>query len=305
MMNARDHQAIIIAPDYPLGPEANYQDIVDSLKDFLNFYKDDVCFEPGYENKGWTSWLVDQISSKRNVKGITIQTGRIFVEGESAGGNAAATALFLNAEKDHGTKIPIKVALLRYPMLAHYRRDFQSGMEYMGHKPPFQKRDELVKQLDLILGERDKLESAGYLPTRGRSAAPENMSAAFLLSVLHKWEESFKRKKPGQMVPDSFVNKDCIERANDSVDRVDATLLPAMYIYHGANDTNCPLADTNKFVKVLREKYPKQYTEDTLKLSIVPDKTHGFDYELVSEDVEWLKKAYDYVEKHWIEQPIK
>ncbi|KAH6037385.1 hypothetical protein HBI82_018170 [Parastagonospora nodorum] len=292
--NARANRAIIIAPDYPLGPEANYVDIVESIQDFLWFYKNNTCFEPGYQGMKWTHWLLDQIS----VKGVTLDTERVFVEGESAGGNAAVVALFLNADKVTGTKIPICAALLRYPMLAHYKRSFDKPT--IGYMNEERTKEEVFEQVRLILNERDKLQAMGYLPTRGNSSAPENMAPAFLMSVTHSWQLSFQRVKPGQsIVSDPFANKDCIERAMESIGRIDASFLPAMFIYHGDIDSNCPLDDTKQFMKVLRENYPTAYAGDRLVLEIVVGEGHGFDYEKSEEEV-YMMEAYGFVDKHWL-----
>lgn len=246
----------------------------------------------------WKDWLLNQMPTK----GVLIDTNCVFVEGESAGGNAAVVALFLNADRKIGTEIPIHAALLRYPMLAHYKRTFgdddpihHMGTDYTKHH--------LIKQARLILDERDRLQATGYLTTRGSSSAPKNMAAALLLSVSKFWEGLFKREKPGQSTKDPFVNKDCIERARESVDIINADLLPAMCIYHGDEDKNCPLKDTEEFVDVLRKNYPTVYAGDRLVLNILPKKQHGFDYEIAKTEG-FMKDAYAFVDKHWLETVV-
>lgn len=119
---AKARRAIIIAPNYLLTSEANDKDIVKTISDFLYLYKEDGCFEPGH--KRWTQWLYSQNSRKD----FTIDKDRVYVEGESAGGQAAVTAMWPNAVKG-GTDLPIKVALLRYPMITHYKRDWEKTTE--------------------------------------------------------------------------------------------------------------------------------------------------------------------------------
>jgi len=253
-----------------------------------------MCFEPKYEGKNWEDWLLNLMPTK----GVLIDTKTVLVEGESAGGNAAVVALFLNADRKNGTKIPIRAALLRYPMLAHYKREFGDSdpIHYMGKDYP---KAQLSKQVLLILAERDRLQAMGYLSTRGNSSAPKNMASAMLMSVTKEWETSFKRAKPGQSTADPFVNKDCIERARESVDVMDADLLPAIYIYHGGADTNCPVKDTEEFVGVLRKNYPTAYTGDRLILNILPKMTHGFDYDIAKTEA-FLELAYTFLNKHWL-----
>jgi hypothetical protein len=71
-------------------------------------------------------------------------------------------------------------------MLAHYKRSFDKDTK-MPYMRIAVKEDELVERADMIFKERDRPEEMGCLPIRGRSAAPECMSAAFLLSILQKW----------------------------------------------------------------------------------------------------------------------
>jgi len=64
-----------MAPEYPLAPEANYKDIVESIRDFLNWYKEDGCFESDYTSL--TRWLHDQ--DKLKGKHFTIDKDRVYV----------------------------------------------------------------------------------------------------------------------------------------------------------------------------------------------------------------------------------
>ena len=290
LAHAHRKKAIIIAPDYPLGPEGNYQDIVQSIKDFLDFYKKDVCFEEGIGT--WSGWLLSKIDKEE----VSLDLKRIYVEGESAGGLAAATALFLNADKKDGTQLKISVALLRYPMIEHYAREYQESLAFVGVKYP---KGVLEDQADKILEARRELEELGLLPTRGRSSAPQCMSAAFLLSVLGRWKESFQRQHKGQALTDRFDIMDGLERAKASVDRVDHELLPPIFMYHGEKDTNCAHESTTKFRDILVAKYSDRYTNKPVVAKIVAGKPHAFDYELKEEDEEFLKEAHDFIDDHW------
>ena len=94
-----------------------------------------------------------------------------------------------------------------------------------------------------------------------------------------------------------------------------------MYIFHGWNDPNCPIEDTEKFVRVLRTKYPERYNNDkNLRFDIVKELAvrksgnldgsirkeydsdnvgHGFDYWLNETEEKFLRDAYDWVGDRW------
>jgi hypothetical protein len=75
----------------------------------------------GEEN--WVRWLEKKKIKQLLNTAVDVDKKRVFVDGESAEGHAAVTAMWLNAEKK-GPNIPIDVALLWYPMVAHYKRNF-------------------------------------------------------------------------------------------------------------------------------------------------------------------------------------
>ncbi|KAL1798244.1 hypothetical protein ACET3X_002281 [Alternaria dauci] len=321
---AKAKEAIIIAPDYPLGPEGNYKDIVNCLRDFLDWYKEDVCFEP--EIKKWTEWVYARRPSTK----FTIDKDRIYVEGESAGGQAAVTALWLNAAKG-GPNLHIDVALLRYPMIAHYKRPWDKcagpdgTVHYMGIKFTKEQVSEREAKIKRCI---EWLEEHGVIPTCSARWPASGMAFAFILSVTEKWQEYFQRQHTflkAERVESDYM--DGIERASASEDSVLHDLLPHIYIFHGWNDSNCPVEDTEEFVRILKTEYPDRYADgndgtenENLQLDIVkklgvkqtgsPDGSvtreldsdklgHGFDYWLDEKDEKFLRDAYDWVGERW------
>lgn len=325
---ARRNNAIILAVDYPLGPEGNYADIHAALEDFLRWYKEDGCFEVGYQD--WRKWLYAQNTGKS----FTIDKDHVYVEGESAGGLAAVMALWINADRRRGMDIPVKFALLRYPMIAHYSRVWPTitdenptgAVIYMGTSVPkekFQRDMKIVKEVIL------RLEKYNLVPTCAGRPPPIGMAFAVLLSVTQEWQAFFQRQhgatqlKPSPDTSDKTI-LDGIQRAEMCAqDTVDPNLLPRMRIYHGHDDPNCPLQNTEKFVELLRD--PKLYgdrfkTGDSLTLDVVTELkekkwwdaerkelifgcsttvAHGFDYYLDEASEPFLKRAYNHVESHW------
>jgi acetyl esterase/lipase len=279
------------------------------MRDFLRFYKEDGCFEPDYTS--WMKWLASKLSSQ-GLTGVRVNKTRIFVEGESAGGHAAIIALFLNADRVTGTGIPIKAALLRYPMLKHYARSFVGDtIDYMGETHT---KAQLIERADKIKHVIDELEALQIVPTCTRADAPFHMCNAFLLSVLSpRWQMSFQRQHNGGKKNDSFDIKDCLERARDSGDKVEHDMLPPIYMYHGTKDANCNIDDSRVFRETLIRNYPVRYRNantvvlaevaELAKGSVAPCRFdhvgHAFDYDLEEGLEAWLKEAYTWVHELW------
>jgi acetyl esterase/lipase len=302
-------------------PESASADITSSLRDFLLFYANDLFFRTTTQPfDNWTSWL----SHTANIPRINPRQSPIFIEGESAGGHAAIITAFINAEKG-GKGLPVKVALLRFPMVAHYTRTFGPNMKYMSHEVSKKEAETQVRKLEEEIA---KLENYGLVPTRVKGYAPDKMAGAFLLSTMGRWKSVFQRVhgpythdivKAGDIEwpvnGDVEQTWDCIERAEGSVGKVDHAKLPPMVIYHGDKDGNCPIEDTERFVGVLKAKYPARYNDNTAYLkkvtylsgkekpvgsqTPVTEVNHAFDYQILEEYEPWLKDVYDKVDAHW------
>jgi acetyl esterase/lipase len=319
--------AIIIAPDYPLGPEGNYIDIYDAIYDFLWWYKEDGCFEDEVKGKRFKSWQ-DWLRYKLRDKTFTVDKNRVYIEGESAGAHAAVTAMWLNAARGEDFGINIKAALLRYPMIAHYKRELPGEGEKVGYMDEQFGRDDIQSQAKKVEEEILRLEKLGIVPTCTGRAPARGMAFAFLLSMSQIWQLLFQRDHHDPHLrtePDPKDEKkmDGIERAWRCAESIHARLLPPIYIYHGKDDTNCPVEDTQEFVDILKnpdiygehfknddrlcldvikrlEKAPVWHVkENELRHEVKTEVTHGFDYWLDEENEPFLKKAYDWVGKHW------
>ncbi|KAI4672380.1 uncharacterized protein J4E78_000881 [Alternaria triticimaculans] len=332
VQRAKQKNAIIIAPNYPLGPEGNYVDIYRAIYDFLRWYKEDGYFKKVWDDtedktKSWQEWLCREVANKGGK--LAIDKDQVYVEGESAGAHAAVTAMWLNAAKDGGLKIPIQAALLRFPMIAHYEREAGEKVPYMGAD---RSKVEIKERAERVAEEILRLERMGVVPTCTGRPPPRGMVFAVLLSVSKKWKPFFQRQH-GDPTLDKTLNldeegnidetlMDGIERAEICANRVDHELLPPIYIYHGHNDTNCPIKNTEKFVATLRkpELYGDRFKDtETLCLDVVwelnkkpkfdqakgmhyvqdTDVGHGFDYDLDENQEPFLKNAYDWVSRHW------
>jgi acetyl esterase/lipase len=323
VQRAQQKKAIIIAPNYPPGPEGNYVDIYEAIYDFLRWYKEDGYFKKDTKdtNTSWQDWLCGEIEKKG--KKLTIAKEHVYVEGESAGAHAAVTAMWLNATATLQINIPIQAALLRYPMIAHYKRTIKPG-EQVGYIGGNHELAHIQERAKLVENEILRLEDLGIVPSCTRRPPPRGMAFAVFLSASLKWQSFFQRQhgcptlgKEGDINKADDRMMDGVERAGRRAKFVDPNLLPPIYIYHGHDDVNCPPIDTEQFVDLLRRTslYGHRFQDDTtLCLDIVgqlnkkpcwnpeterleyvqtTEVRHGFDYFLSEKDEPFLKKAYD------------
>lgn len=244
--------------------------------------------------------------------------------GESAGGNAAVTAMFLNAEEKTGPKIAIDAVLLRFPMIKHYTRSFPptGKVNYMG--TDFTKA-QVETHAGKVMAAVRKLDDVGLTPTVTSHHPPKGMAAAFLLSMTGSWQSCFQRRHfPSTKLKaptDDPKYMDGLEHAKYYHNKVDQSFLPPIVIYHGHDDANCPVGDTIAFQDLMIKHYPGKYSQDQnisvemvteikakptwnpASQKIVSTSTqavgHGFDYSLELASEPFLQSAYDELNKLW------
>jgi hypothetical protein len=290
-------------------PEGNGCDIYHALRDFLTFYKHDGCFVSG--KRHWTDWLKEKMPNE-----VTINKEAIFIEGESAGGNAIITTIFMNADKEENFKLPIKVVMLRYPMIKHYlRKCITDNVPFMTGTYTKDELKEFVRQLT---AEINNIEKVGFMRTRSKGYAPAYMWAAPVLSVTGEWQDIFQRVhgKENTWERNEKWSWDCLERAVNMHDKVDPDLLPSIIIHHGHDDLNCSFEDTENFKTLLQKHYPRTYPDDDrlklIKVEMLLEKDgvegkvstevgHGYDYWQDKEPFQL--ECFKFVNKHWLKEP--
>jgi acetyl esterase/lipase len=286
------------------------------LRDFLRFYREDGCFVDNEDS--WTNWLGKKIGQN-----VTIDKDNIFIEGESAGGHAAVTTMFLNAVKT-AQPLHIKAVFLRYPMLKHYKRKWPEAgsVEFMGQnfsQAEIQDYEKELKAEVLALETLKSNEQTGFVRTRTKGYAPEYMWAAPLLSLTGEWQWMFQRDHglgKEQTIDESLPwNLDCLERAEKMHDKVNHACLPPTIMHHAYDDTNCPYPDTQKFKELFHQYYPTAYPQGDEKVLLIgvgqlmshprvlegtmSESTVGHGYDYWQDDEAFQLESYKRVENYW------
>jgi hypothetical protein len=275
---ARRTKSVVVALNYPLGPNNTYRDINAAALDFYRFWTDNGYFKKDDEvDEHWTDALVRKI----NLEDITLDKDRVRIETDSAGVDFACRLIFINAGLGQKSTLAIDAALFRYPMVTHYKREFPAGggtLDYMGQ----QITPEEAAQRELeIREELSRLEEFDLVPACVEASAPAHMGPAFLLPVNKQWEQTFQRmhgRKLGEFHDSNGkdpANWDCTTRAEKMAEKVDHGRMPRIIITHGYDDSNCPWSDVEKFMSCLRRLYPGRYGADQAILAFKVNKLYS------------------------------
>ncbi|KAF2875672.1 Alpha/Beta hydrolase protein [Massariosphaeria phaeospora] len=284
-----EHNAITLCPDYPLIPESNGKELLETIDKFWVFYNGtnaDELLEQAYKTHGLTGTL-------------KLAKDRLLVSGESAGGFAAVHSWY------HPCQItnyhPIKVLYLQHPMLRHYIRNVKEAtIKYMDNSVS---KTELTNRATLLLETIQALKAKGRCRTRSSTFPPWCMLAAPTLSITHKWQEAFQG---------GLGVRDCLEQVEHPDNTPDIKTFPKIFISHGNKDQNCPIENTKKWVERLGTIYKDKNVnwDDLVYLTEVQEtgkgtansKTpvdHAFDYNLHQKDEPWLMEIVKGIGKAW------
>ncbi|PSN60448.1 alpha/beta-hydrolase [Corynespora cassiicola Philippines] len=168
---------------------------------------------------------------------------------------------------------------------------------YMGTSVTEGEANELVKNIGDTLSRFRETKEELFV-SQGR--APLRMATAFLLSTTKKWKKYFQNGKGIQDMLERLEPGD-VTKGKYPIDNIKSPpILPDFVIFHGTADINCPIEDTKKFNKLLRQhnKDVKIYFEEA------QGETHGFDYNYGAPGCtpypQWLEKSRLQAEKSWI-----
>jgi hypothetical protein len=158
--------------------------------------------------------------------------------------------------------------------------------------------EQIQEYADNRIKEWEEMEKKNELLTKARNASnpPEGMDMAYMLS---------SSRKPGDPQTSYwkywFNHDDCLDIAakvtNDKEPYYPEDR-PRTFLVHGKGDTNCPWEDSDRYAKMINEKWG----DDKVTTIYVDNVAHAFDYNLDFDDAQhkaWLLKLREDVEKAW------
>jgi len=286
---AHHHNAIIVSPDYRLLPESSAVDVLDDLDDIWKWVSTElanVVREQSKAASGTDSFL-------------ELDLDRVLVQGESAGGYCAiqmALSHFKPSEPYAISKVPRICALaVTYPMLDFRAAHWTTAYEKHIFDCPQLPESIINEHLKAMKGSATKpvVSNVELGPGKPRGAlAFAYVQHGRFLELLGPDRDP----SPGK-------------RRVHPEDRIaDGAKLPPTLFVHGTEDSGVPVAGTDKFIALIRQHNsivpPEGNTDskewDSLMYARVPG-DHGFDSGIGPEDVAWVKKGLEFVDKIWLE----
>ncbi|KAF1958180.1 hypothetical protein CC80DRAFT_502972 [Byssothecium circinans] len=236
-------------------------------------------------------WIKKCLNDKKMDDGANICRDRLLISGESAGALLAIYSWLTGKEN-----LKINALLLHYSMLEYYARNLPENEKCKFMGADIFPDDVLIGAKDLI-AKVEELRNEGRLPARSDTPPPEGMHAAFGLSVTKLWEPVYRHG----------------DRSSDALDRLseqrsEPNFFPKLFMFHGEEDTNCPIENVHKFLKILKAKGWSKMPDPVFER--VAGKPHAFDYNIPypegvdpkdnnGEDAKWLQRILVDLEKWW------
>ncbi|KAK9323822.1 Alpha/Beta hydrolase protein [Lipomyces orientalis] len=238
------HSAIIVAPDYRLIPESTGADINADVADFWTWVHRDL-----------PSFLYSLGS------GISVDTEKVLVVGESAGGYLAIQSAL--------SQPCISAAIAAYPMIDLKSDFFSKAFE----KPIMGSAMLPATVIDEHLADMkpNQIVSSAEPPTRGE--------LAFAIVQQGRFTDFFGNGPP------ALFPMEQLELIQS---------VPPLFIFHGRDDTAVPVEESESFVAKLKTRLP----ESKVLLVLEPGE-HAFDSTATLE-TPWLKQGLDFVTNEWL-----
>ncbi|OLN86565.1 putative carboxylesterase 3 [Colletotrichum chlorophyti] len=251
---AARHSAVIVSPNYRLAPEASIEDILRDVEDH------------------WT-WLHEKLPAfveKETAGRVSVDTGRVLVAGESAGGYLSLMTGLSHAKE-------VRAVAAAYPCI-----DFTADHYVRGPAAP---------TFGVAPGSIPRIVVDGHLEKVRKGEAPAVVSedsrlerGGLMFAVLHNgiFSELFPPQKQ-ELFP--------LERVKDG------EKLPrgGVFVWHGKEDCVVPAAGSVKLQKTIAEADPDLRFQLALR-----DGDHGFDHHAKIDD-DWMAEGFKDLVKAWLE----
>lgn len=267
-------------PDYHLLPEANGHDILDDINDFWDWVTSDreQCLRSAVRAATGDAFDVD--------------LDRVIVEGESAGGYLAIQ-LALSHCCFSSSVYRIRAIIAVYPMLGlrspHWTQAYHKQMFDSPQYPVSILDDHVALMREEI--EQGKVHVKTNEPIEGLQRGDLAIAIVQHGRFLEVLDPDNKTDPSGQKGRRLHPE----ERLQDDPSLV----LPTAFFLHGKDDRAVPIASTDAFVEIVRERIGEEKV-----VYARPPGDHGFENEmsLWDEDPEkaWLREGLAFVEKEWI-----
>ncbi|KAI5118649.1 hypothetical protein M0805_002569 [Coniferiporia weirii] len=282
---ALKHNAIFVAPDYRLLPEAKGEDILDDLDDFW---------------KWLARGLPDAVHA--SCAGLKIDLDRVLVGGESAGGylsvQVGLSSLDLaskESESQPSTQtLPsprVRALVCAYPVLSlrapYWTKDYHKQI-FDNPQYPNSLIDERLASVKNATT-RSVVSNADLVGTPRGQFAIALVQRGRLLEVLGEDSDLTPGKR--RLHPEDRVE--------------DGSKLPPTFFIHGIDDSAVPYGVTDRFVELLKKHKAVDGMEggnedgEVLQFAKVPGE-HGFDNSIRLDSTDWVKDVASFVKKHWL-----
>lgn len=247
---AERHSAVIVSPNYRLLPEASVQDILDDLQDSLT----------------WTLETLPRVA--REEVGIRVDTGRIMVTGDSAGGYLSLLTGLIHHDK-------IRAVHASYPMIEIEGSHFSGRTEKEVFGLPMMPKDFVTDYLS-------NMSSTTKQDVVSSDPNAERAQLLFGFIQYGRFDELFSLDKR-EYFP-LFHLKDGGRFPRGGV-----------VIWHGRDDTVVPVEGSEKLKAVVDEVDPGLDCQ-----LVVRDGEHGFDH-TADIDHEWVQSSLHKIITAWLD----
>ncbi|KAJ4304530.1 hypothetical protein N0V90_000056 [Kalmusia sp. IMI 367209] len=283
LRHAEANNAILVAPNYRLMPEAVGKDILEDVDDFLAWFNGNST--PNVHGSSFTTAI------KSLNPNIVVNLDRLVISGDSAGSFLAVYSWL----KYSGV---IRALYLTYPMLNYYEWPM-TGPEFVYRGCPVTKAWSDANA-DKIHAAIHALEKDNLVPTMTKRTPPDGCPSNFKLGFTGKWKDFFRRGCDTQDVPGMIGEMLAQNKTPNS--------LPPIFIHQGHDDPQCPIANTKAFVETLKTTW---YNACPDKVQLVEVKKiesrkvgqeevgHGYDHDLDEAEETWLRKMLKDISEAW------
>lgn len=285
LRHAAANNAIIVAPNYRLLPEATGRDILRDVRHFWAWFHGRA--PPGVPGGSFSAVV------KRLLPSFSVNPERLIMSGDSAGAFLAVYS-WLRCKTS-----AIRALYLAYPMLGYYNWP-TTQQEFVYRGCPATK-SWAGTAVNTITAKIQSLERRNLTPTTVKRMPPDGCAANFKLGFTGSWKQVFQRERRDgrtgvQDIPGMVAQMLQNGYAPGS--------LPQIFIHHGHDDPQCPISTTEDFVDTLQRTWYSHCSEivrftEVKSIEGKEEVGHGYDHDLDEENEPWLREILEGISAAW------